>query len=216
MWNLDAEPIYRMPITHEGFCKCDLRGKTIALPRDKNSLDVIDITQCTSPLLKSSLNMKNDEGAVMAVKLSSETGDFLVAAYESGYVCIWKIAEAIVDREMRVKCMPTCLCLNKEEILLGTSSEVLYVLDWNQLQPLRELTLTNPGLNAIALRPGRFYATAGWDKRLRLFSAAKHKKLCVLILHDSALNALAFAGRFLACGGGDAQISLWDLYNNSP
>lgn len=221
VWNLDGEALHRLPTNHEGFCKCDLLGNLLAIPQSKNTIQVVDIT--SPSMSRTQLDIKKDVGAVMAVRLfttepSSSSSLRIVAAYESGSVCLWDESGGTILQETRVEdCMPTCLALNdNKEILLGTSSETLHVLDPSSLSRIRQVALTNPGLSAIALRPtdGRIYATAGWDKRLRLFSSSHHKKLCVLLLHEGTLNALAFAGPFLACGGNDAQISLWDLYNN--
>ncbi len=214
VWDSKGQIMLQTPINHEGFCKCNLIGDLLAIPCGKNGINVMDLSLNTPTKL--SLDVNNDEGALMAVKFVSE--NLLIAAYESGYICLWLVQEdstATIDREMRIKCMPTCLALNNGEILVGTSSETLYIFDDRLSGLLKEVNLTNPGLNVIEIRPdARFYVTAGWDKRLRLFSTSKHKKLCVLILHDGALNALSFVGPLLAAGSSDSQISLWDLYNN--
>lgn len=162
--------------------------------------------------------MDDSEGGLMAVKLLCQPTR-IVAAYESGCICIWD--GDVVVHQTRIKSMPTCLGhhAHRNEILLGTSSETLHIFDVDKLALLKEITLTNPGLNAISLRQSdlRLFATAGWDKRIRLFSARSHKKLCVLQLHDDSLNSLVFiVGHcgLLAAGGNDALISLWDLYSD--
>lgn len=155
----------------------------------------------------------------MAIKLLGQ-GSKIATAYESGCICIWN--ENIVLHRTRVKSMPTCLGhhAHRNELLLGTSCETLYIFNADNLTELKSIALTNPGLNVMALRLSdlRIYATAGWDKRIRLFSARSHKKLCVLQLHDEAVNSLIFiagpGSGLLAAGGSDALISLWDVYNS--
>ena len=77
------------------------------------------------------------------------------------------------------------------------------------------------GIGQLALRPdGRVLATAGWDFRVRLFSAKapKFKPLAVLKYHDAAVNALDFSddSRLLATGSKDQKIALWDVGARFP
>lgn len=221
MWNGEGKLVHQILVNHEGFCKCDLWANIIAIPFGKNSIEIYNIEQVKIPERRRTLTIDEDEGGLMAVKLLSNKPTRVVAAYESGCICIWD-GEVVVERA-RVKSMPTCLGhhAQRNEILLGTSSETLHIFSVveDKLAELKAISLTNPGLNAIALRLSdcRLYATAGWDKRIRLFSARTHKKLCVLQLHDESLNSLVFImGRcgLLAAGGSDALISLWNLYSD--
>ncbi|BGP57545.1 Astra associated protein 1 Asa1 [Rhodotorula sphaerocarpa] len=98
----------------------------------------------------------------------------------------------------------------------------------------------SPGKSSIVIRDdGKLLATAGWDGELRLYSAKTLAPLAVLSLHRLSLQALAFAptapefpsddddiddssdeqagpsgaGRpWLAAGGQEAKISLWEPY----
>ena len=77
------------------------------------------------------------------------------------------------------------------------------------------------GIGQLALRPdGRVLATAGWDFRVRLFSAKapKFKPLAVLKYHDAAVNALDFSddSRLLVTGSKDQKIALWDVGARFP
>lgn len=222
IWNAEGSLVYKLPVHHDGFCKSDLLSNNIAIPSGQNSIEVLAINQMMSLEKRRTLTIDSDEGALMAVKLlSKETR--VVAAYESGCICMWD--ESIVLHRTQVKSsMPTCLGhhAQRNEILLGTSSESLHILDADNLTQLKAIELTNPGLNAIALRlsDSRVYATAGWDKRIRFFSARTHKKLCVLQIHEDSLNSLVFiighcGWSLLAAGGSDSLISLWDLYGDA-
>lgn len=73
------------------------------------------------------------------------------------------------------------------------------------------------GVGQLALRPdGRLFATAGWDYRIRLFSAKgpTFKPLAILRYHDASINALDFSpdSTLLAAGSKDYKISIWSLY----
>ena len=219
IWNAEGTIVHKMQVHHDGFCKSDLLANKIAIPSGKNSIEMLTINQMTSLEPSRTLTIDSDEGALMAVKLLSKDTR-VVAAYESGCICIWD-GDVVVHRT-RVESMPTCLGHHAQhnEILLGTSSETLHILDADKLTQLKAIELTNPGLNFTALRlsDSRVYATAGWDKRIRFFSARTHKKLCVLQVHEDSLNALVFvaghcgATSLLAAGSSDSLISLWDLY----
>lgn len=219
IWNEKEIAVYRLLVDHEGFCKCDLWTNIIAIPAEKNSVHIFDINETSSLERTSTLKIDDGEGALMAIKLLGQ-GSKIATAYESGCICIWN--ENIVLHRTRVKSMPTCLGhhVHRNELLLGTSCETLYIFNADNLTELKSIALTNPGLNVMALRLSdlRIYATAGWDKRIRLFSARSHKKLCVLQLHDEAVNSLIFiagpGSGLLAAGGSDALISLWDVYNS--
>lgn len=226
IWNARGDLLVKIPVDHEGFCKCDLMsGLLLALPSGKNSVQLLNRTQMTgvtTPLSNGrSLNITNDDqvGAVMAVKiLSTSEPNLVVTAYEAGFICIWT-ADATcstIRNENHIKDMPTCIAhdAQRRRIIIGSASSKLNIFNDDKLELLHQVSLTNPGINCISIRP-KFYATAGWDKRLRLFSAKTLKPLVVLQLHESDLNSIvSTAAGFLVCASSDAMISLWDLYNS--
>ena len=63
---------------------------------------------------------------------------------------------------------------------------------------------------------GALFATAGWDRRVRIFStkAPKFKPLAVLRYHDAAVNALDFSAdsTLLFTASKDAKIACWRLF----
>ena len=77
------------------------------------------------------------------------------------------------------------------------------------------------GLGHLAVRPdGRVVATAGWDYRVRLFSAKppKYKALAVLKYHDAAVNALDFSddSKLLVTGSKDQKLAVWKVFPPKP
>ena len=215
LWTSENKLISSIENTHEGFCKCDIEDAIIAVPSVKSGVVCYDIKDVGSLKKRNSFIMEK-EGTVMAVKL---TPNVIVISYESGYVCCLSKDTSEIKASTRIDCMPTCIAFSahQEKILLGTSSEKLFVLD-ETLKTKQEILLTNPGLNAISVRPdGRIFTSAGWDRRIRIFGGKSHKKLCVLQCHDNSLNCLTFTVEhspcLLAAGSNDSLISLWNVYS---
>jgi WD40 repeat protein len=100
---------------------------------------------------------------------------------------------------------------------------------------------TRPGTADVKVRPDeRFFATGGWDHRVRAFrfgGKSPGAPLAVLRCHAESVQALAFGPATamapsggggggggggsmmtmpLASGGKDARIALWDLYPPGP
>lgn len=117
-------------------------------------------------------------------------------------------------------------------------------------KPLRVCNTKHAGQQSLTLRSdGKILATAGWDARVRVYSAKTMKELAVLKWHKEGCYAVAFAEvieneavqmsqaegiltprsnaldviraerdakaqrtHWLAAGGKDAKISLWEVY----
>ena len=70
----------------------------------------------------------------------------------------------------------------------------------------------HPGVGQLALRgDGKVIASAGWDYRVRLFSAKSLKRLAVLRYHDASVNALDWSNDLLATGSKDTKVAVWRL-----
>ena len=70
----------------------------------------------------------------------------------------------------------------------------------------------HPGVGQLALRgDGKVIASAGWDYRVRLFSAKSLKRLAVLRYHDASVNALDWSPDLLATGSKDTKVAVWRL-----
>ena len=70
----------------------------------------------------------------------------------------------------------------------------------------------HPGVGQLALRgDGKVIASAGWDYRVRLFSAKSLKRLAVLRYHEASVNALDWSSDMLATGSKDTKVAVWRL-----
>src|SRR5689334_2521690 len=68
-------------------------------------------------------------------------------------------------------------------------------------------------VSAVAFAPdGKWLASAGWDKTIRLWDVTSGKELRQLIGHQGEIECLAVApdGKLLASGAWDKTIRLWD------
>jgi WD40 repeat protein len=77
--------------------------------------------------------------------------------------------------------------------------------------------ILNPGIGSVKIRPdNRLVALGCWDGCLRLFSWKSYRPLAVLTEHSAEVNDITFstvhAVNFMAAGGKDRKISLWDIY----
>lgn len=80
------------------------------------------------------------------------------------------------------------------------------------------IPLKTPGIAAVAVRQdGRIIVTAGWDGRIRIFHARKHKPLAVLQYHRSGVQDVCFDARSkrLASASKDGSIAVWSVYSDA-
>eukprot|EP01029_Cantina_marsupialis_P007411 TRINITY_DN182220_c0_g2_i1.p1 TRINITY_DN182220_c0_g2~~TRINITY_DN182220_c0_g2_i1.p1 ORF type:complete len:376 (+),score=80.16 TRINITY_DN182220_c0_g2_i1:65-1192(+) len=73
--------------------------------------------------------------------------------------------------------------------------------------------LPHPGVSTIAWRTdGQLFATAGWDRRIRVFTA-KCEPVAVFTFHEDTVLYLCWAndGRLVSAGK-DQRIAIWDQY----
>jgi WD40 repeat protein len=82
--------------------------------------------------------------------------------------------------------------------------------------PVTDESLDTGGVNDIALRPdGRIFATAGWDRRVRLYElGGRWRPLAILKHHAAAVNAVAFSecSAWLASASADKTVALWSVF----
>lgn len=82
--------------------------------------------------------------------------------------------------------------------------------------PVTNDALDTGGINDIAVRAdSRVFASAGWDRRVRLFEFGKRwRPLAVLRYHAGAVNAVDFSpcGTWLASASADKTVALWSVF----
>lgn len=92
-----------------------------------------------------------------------------------------------------------------------------------KLQPCGDMSVKNPGINCIRIRPDlKILSTGGLDGRIRMFSWKSLRPLAVLTEHKTgAIMDISYStdkvtiwkSPIMAVAGMDSVISLWDLYN---
>ncbi|ORY92159.1 WD40-repeat-containing domain protein [Syncephalastrum racemosum] len=164
-------------------------------------------------------------GICMAIKLF-EAGRRVVAAYESGEVTTWAL-----DEEKDLFELVWSVQEQHEPVLdlaldplqtfaISTSAEnaiIKYDLVTGQT---KKTTIKKPGLSAVTIRQdGKIFATAGYDGRIRVFSAKSLKPLAILSYHRDSVYSVSFASRlaegedhWLMAGSKESRISLWSIY----
>ena len=86
-----------------------------------------------------------------------------------------------------------------------------------KLKESGRMDLSFPGIAAAAIRDGaRIFATAGWDKQVRVWHYGKRKPLAVLQYHKAGVSDVAFHARTqaLASASKDGSIALWSVYKD--
>lgn len=86
-----------------------------------------------------------------------------------------------------------------------------------------KITLTNPGISVITIRPDtKIMATGGWDSRIRIYSWKTLKPLAVLCQHKDTVQDIIYSAErikaynnklIMATAAKDGYIALWDIYN---
>ena len=88
-------------------------------------------------------------------------------------------------------------------------------MESRQLKEEGHIELPTSGIASAALRDdSRIFATAGWDKKVRVCHYAKRKPLAVLQYHKAAVNDVLFDSRTqaLASASKDGSIALWHVF----
>jgi len=142
-------------------------------------------------------------GMVMAIALHYLNDKLhVMAGYESGYVCAFTQDQATSQWQA----IYTCKAHTQPVLSLdvAAASGYFYTSSADDVIARHPLGHSNTeakivhtkhaGQQALTARPdGRIFATAGWDSRVRVYSAKAMKELAVLKWHKEGCYALAFA-----------------------
>jgi len=216
-------------------------------------------------------------GMVMALSLSKHSSDgqmTVVSGYESGHVMVHVVQSHVADTPWSWKRVLVSqphsqpllsLDVSPTDSVFFTSSADAIITKFaiptgvSTLEVVEKsekvLNTKHAGQQGLRVRSdGKIFATAGWDARIRVYSAKAMRELAVLKWHKDGCYAVAFASinpekdhsstpatsasrevapahqgsaldaikeqrsaraqntHWLAAGGKDGKISLWDIY----
>jgi len=143
-------------------------------------------------------------GMLMALRLvvtANTTTVTIVAGYESGAVAAFRQADRAFERVLLTKAhSQPVLSLDVSPggdcaFSSGADAAVVrYELGDTAGERVKVVQTRHAGQQSLGVRSdGRIFATAGWDGRMRVYSARSMRELAVLKWHKEGCYALAFA-----------------------
>lgn len=206
-----------------GFCKIDIGIGCILCP-ESNS--VINIMTCDGDVIGTLLNtLQVKTGEIMTVKyITMIDNEYVIVTYESGILALFQINVGKISEIAITKDCPMAMDFDGITTgVLGTSGDTIIQFKTDNLKLIKtkEVSITNPGVSCICIRPDRKLFAAGcWDGRIRFFSMKNFKLLAVLDQHKESILDVCFVSVrsdssewLLAAAGKDGRITLWDLFN---
>ncbi|KAI9288997.1 WD40-repeat-containing domain protein [Umbelopsis sp. AD052] len=145
----------------------------------------------------------------------------LLAGYESGRLVLRIISGDKTDTiwATQAHTAPVLSASVLSDLVFSGCSDGLIVRA--KLEDPTDHRITNQskrGLEQICIRSdAKIIATAGWDSRIRIFSAKTLKPLAVLTYHRESVYSVAFcslpsARHYVVGASKDHRISLWEIY----
>ncbi|KAK4953756.1 Astra associated protein 1 Asa1 [Elasticomyces elasticus] len=142
-------------------------------------------------------------GMCMAIGLHYQANKLhVIAGYESGFVCIftkdaatnqWQAIYTHKSHTQPILSLDIAPALGY--IYSSSADDIItrHPLILHTSEP-KTLRTKHAGQQSLTVRPdGRIFATAGWDGRVRVYSAKSIKELAVLKWHKEGCYAIAFA-----------------------
>lgn len=207
-----------------GFCKLTLYNTNMLLCKGEKSkmncysIDTLDKLTTFDPQQNDSL------GDLMVIKSIEE---YVFCGYESNTIIAWKNNHIKSQYNFpELECLMTLDVdsnVNKG-VCAGVSNIInTFYITEGKLNLNNSITITNPGVNVLLLRPdNKIVAAACWDFTVRLFSWKSMKLLAVLDSHSTGVLNIIYsessvkfwkARYMLAVANKDNKITLWDVYN---
>jgi len=215
-------------LDYYGFSRIDVaedQGGIVACPKKNSDVEIYSLKSHSKIL---SFEKDKDDnvtlGEIMALKvIHIHQEPYLLATYESGDVYLWDFRNQRVASHLKcVNCLTAVdfSVITMSGVCGGVSNQLVFFKIDNTCNLVRTVgkDILNPGISSIKIRPdNRLVALGCWDGRLRLFSWKSYHPLAVLTEHAAEVNDIAFstvhAVNFMAAGGKDRKISLWNIYN---
>ncbi|KAM9970050.1 hypothetical protein ACTFIR_001890 [Dictyostelium discoideum] len=170
-------------------------------------------------------------GLPMSLKLYYENNDNgnqsndqirLCTGYENGELLIWDLRNTsipLVSSKLHTEpILSFALSNNSTKGISGSGDTNIIEFNINyeskQFNITKTHKLNNGGISEIKIRNDeKIYATAGWDKRIRIFNFKKQTPLAILKYHTESVYSIDFnSNNILASGSKDCKIALWDIY----
>lgn len=182
----------------------------LAVPNTIDS-DAIDIFYMPAATRKSTIVSPKDEktGMAMAILISAKTSLMAAAGYESGDVIVyqhnvkedaWKVVYKARPHSQPVlslclhPLLRVCISSSADGIIAKHPFADADLLDSADGKPVKLQQTKHSGQQGLAMRnDGRIYSTAGWDSRIRIYSAKSMKELAVLKHHKQGCYETALA-----------------------
>ena len=206
-----------MPVSQSFFSNSAIEAKAIPKPillAVPNTVDSggIDIYQLPSEARAAVINADRNitTGMVMALCILAESTRLQVAAgYESGHTmvfvqndpgalfqtlyCARPHSQPVLS--MAIHPSRDCYLTSSADAILAKHPLPTEKGIWNtELKPFKVSQTKHSGQQGLRIRSdGRIFATAGWDARIRVYSAKTMKELAVLKWHKVGCYATAFA-----------------------
>jgi len=161
------------------------------------------------------------------VQRQDDSSQFILAAgYESGQACVYNVSSSswslLYTFKSHSQPILSLAIHPSQESFYTTSADA--VLAHHPIaiatQPIKSTNTKHSGQTSLQIRSdGRLLVSAGWDGVGRVYSTTTLRQVAVLKWHVGGIQAAAFSSgggegkRWIALGGKDAKISLWDVFN---
>lgn len=145
-----------------GFCKFQIHNDLLVCPESDSKIKVI--TSEGNLIRTLSRQLEDKCGEVMALKCFSSGDSFMtLALFESGVLTVFRSdGEAVSECKVSSDCLMALDFDVRVGGVVGGSGETIFGFSLTkslQLEKLKEVVITNPGVGSVAIRPdGKLFA----------------------------------------------------------
>lgn len=217
---------FRYHYSYIGFCRVELNWNQtfIYLPAENSEVKVFGLSDNK---ISSSIDGPVEKvGDVMILKYAMYSGrEILFICYESGHIYLWDLTTVTLLNKVKLDNVPMAIDFDADvgKGVCGTESDAAVVFkidDDFKFSIEKFLTLKNPGVSSIVIRPDKKVVVLGcWDGNIRVYAWKSGRILGVLSEHSETINALCYSSQvipmwnsiILAAASKDKTISLWSF-----